>query len=451
MRKNVSFIAALIAVIAISVACAPAAPPAPPAPPPVAPAPTTAAPAAPTAAAPAAATTAPTAAPAANAPSEIVFGAALPLTGSQANPGGEFKKAYELYQKEVNAAGGINVKEFGKKIPLKLVIYDDKSDNATSVQMYEKLATEDKVNFFLGGYSTALVQAQTVVPEKYGIPYVNGGGATNAGIYDRGFKNIFGLLADIAKLSNTLSKWMIVQQDAGKLPKPLKLAIIGENSSHGVEFRKGFQDAAKAAPDRFQIVLDEAFELNLKDADPIMQKVKAANADVYIADAREADYTTLHKRYTELGLYHLVVSYGPRGTEKTPREALGAASNYIIAATWWDKSLKDAQSQAFLAKFKAAYSADPDSYYAGIGYETERTLVTAIETAGTLDRVKVRDALTNTNITPSLVVGGVIKFGPSGQIQNDYMITQNKTDGTAVIIYPPSLAQGEPVVPFPKK
>ncbi len=443
MSKQFSLIAALLIGAAIIVACAPAATPVPTSAPPTA--------AAPGPAATTAATTAPTAAPAANAPSEIVFGAALPLTGSSSNEGGEFKKAYELFQKELNASGGINVKEFGKKIPLKLIIYDDKTDATTSVQMYEKLATEDKVNFFIGGYSTPLVQAQTVVPEKYGIPYVNGGGATNAGIYDRGFKNIFGLLADIAKLSNTLAKWMATQQDAGKLPKPLKLAIIGENSSHGVEFRKGFQDAAKASPDRFQIVLDEAFELNLKDADPILQKVKAANADAFIADARVADYTTIQKRYSELGLYHQVVSYGPRGTEKPARDALGAASNYIIAATWWDKSLKDAPSQAFTKKFKDAYNADPISYFAAIGYETARTLVAAIETSGTLDRAKVREALANSNLTPSLVVGGTVKFGPSGQIQNDYMITQNAPDGSAVIVYPASLAQGDPVVPYPKK
>jgi len=200
-----------------------------------------------------------------------------------------------------------------------------------------------------------------------------------------------------------------------------------------------------------QIVLDEAFELNLKDADPIMQKVKASNADAYIADARETDYTTLHKRYTELGLYHQVVSYGPRGTEKAPREALGAASNYIIAATWWDKSFKDPQAQAFVAKFKAAYNADPDSYYAAIGYETAHTLVAAIETAGTLDRAKVREALANTNLTPSLVVGGVIKFGPNGQMQNDYLVTQNTPDGKSVIIYPTAFATGDAVVPYPKK
>ena len=164
-----------------------------------------------------------------------------------------------------------------------------------------------------------------------------------------------------------------------------------------------------------------------------------------------ADYTTIQKRYAELGLYHQVVSYGPRGTEKPARDALGASSNYIVAATWWDVSLKDAPSQDFTKKFKAAYNADPISYFAAMGYESARTLVAAIETAGTLDRAKVREALANTNLSPSLVVGGAVKFGPNGQAQNDYMVTQNATDGTAVIVFPASLAQGAPIVPFPKK
>ena len=45
--------------------------------------------------------------------------------------------------KEINEAGGIMVKAYGKKIPVKLMICDDKSDNTTSIQLYEKLVTED--------------------------------------------------------------------------------------------------------------------------------------------------------------------------------------------------------------------------------------------------------------------------------------------------------------------
>ncbi len=135
-------------------------------------------------------------------PKEIILGAALPITGGQSREGGYFKKGYEMAIKEINDAGGVMVKQYGKKIPVKLIIYDDKSDNTTSVQLYEKLVAEDKVNALLGGYGTPLITAHTVVAEKYRVPYVNGGGATGA-IYERKMKYIFGTLASIEKLAFT--------------------------------------------------------------------------------------------------------------------------------------------------------------------------------------------------------------------------------------------------------
>ena len=89
--------------------------------------------------------------------------------------------------------------------------------------------------------------------------------------------------------------WLTIQQDAGNLKKPMKIALMGENSSHGKEFRQATLAKSKASPDRFQVVMDEPFELNLKDADPLLQKVKASNADIYLADARLGDYTTIHR------------------------------------------------------------------------------------------------------------------------------------------------------------
>jgi branched-chain amino acid transport system substrate-binding protein len=412
-----------------------------------------AAPSAPAAAtnAPAAPTTAPgapTTAAAAAGPKEILLGAALPLTGGQSREGGFFKKAYEMAVKEVNAGGGIMIKEFNRKIPVRLIIYDDKSETTTSVQMYEKLATEDKVDAFLGGYSTALIQAHVVVPAKYQIPYVNGGGATGA-IYAQGNKWIFGLLASIEKLSSTLMDWLELQQDAGKLPKPSKIAMVGENTSHGVEFRKGVNDRAKAKPDRFTVVVDEAFEINAKDFSPIIAKIKTAGADIFLADARLADYTLMQRQYTEAGLYHKVVSYGPRGPEKAARDALGSASDYIVAANWWSADMTDASSKEFIAKYKAYANEDPE-WFAALGYETARVMFSALERAGSLDKTKVRDALATTNLSPSMLPGGKTYFKENGQIDNPYVMSQNMPGGKVSLIFPKDLANGEAVVPMPK-
>src|SRR5574337_786428 len=103
MRKPSLLLVTLLIGAAILIACAPSAAPAP-----------TSAP--PTSAPPPAVTSAPTqAAPAQPAPSEIVLGAALPLTGGQSREGGFLKKAYEMAVKEVNAGGGIMIKEFNRR------------------------------------------------------------------------------------------------------------------------------------------------------------------------------------------------------------------------------------------------------------------------------------------------------------------------------------------------
>jgi branched-chain amino acid transport system substrate-binding protein len=102
-------------------------------------------------------------------------------------------------------------------------------------------------------------------------------------------KYVFGTLSSIEKLAHTLMDWLSSHQDMGNLKKPMKIAVMGENTSHGKEFRQGVIDKSKGAPARFQVVMDEPFELNLMDADPLLQKLKAARADIFLADARIAE------------------------------------------------------------------------------------------------------------------------------------------------------------------
>src|SRR5205809_957295 len=75
------------------------------------------------------------------------------------------------------------------------------------------------------------------------IPYVNGGGAATA-IYKRGYKWVFGLLAPVELLAESMMKWIDAEQKAGKLPKPATIALLWENTSHGKDFRKGVTEFA---------------------------------------------------------------------------------------------------------------------------------------------------------------------------------------------------------------
>ena len=161
---------------------------------------------------------------------EILIGGTLPLTGAEARIGGFYKEGYDLALDEINQAGGVEVG--GKKLPIKLTLLDDTTNQDTAASLADKLINSDKVDFFLGTYSTALVQRQSTVAEQNKVPYLSGGGAATA-IYQRGYKWIFGALAPVELLGTTLMTWIDEQQKAGKLPRPAKVAVLWENTSHG--------------------------------------------------------------------------------------------------------------------------------------------------------------------------------------------------------------------------
>ena len=69
----------------------------------------------------------------------IVIGQAISLSGPVAQgvaiAGG---RIYTMWVEEVNKSGGIYVKEYGKKLPVEVIQYDDKSDHGTMVKNLEK-------------------------------------------------------------------------------------------------------------------------------------------------------------------------------------------------------------------------------------------------------------------------------------------------------------------------
>ena len=55
-----------------------------------------------------------------------------------------------MFEREFNKTGGVFLSSCNKKLPIKFVYYDDQSVAATAVSLYEKLATVDNVDLFVG-------------------------------------------------------------------------------------------------------------------------------------------------------------------------------------------------------------------------------------------------------------------------------------------------------------
>lgn len=382
-------------------------------------------------------------------PDEIVIGATLPLTGEESRTGEFFKEGYELAFEEVADRGGLQVGD--KKVGVSLKLLDDTTDQATAVNLAERLITNDGVDFLLGTYSTSLVEAQSTVAEQNEIPYVNGGGAATS-IYSRDYKWIFGALAPVELLARTQMDWIAEQQQAGNLPEPATIAVLWENSSHGEDYLAGIEEFAGESNGAFEVALNESFELDSKDFGALLSEVKSADVDLYMADAHLPDFITMHRQYLSSDLCHELITYGARGSESDAAEALGEDNiAYVLSAVWWHPLLaaQSAASQEFLDAFKEKYGRDPE-WYQALGYETARALFTAIEEAGSVDREAVRTALSELEME-SLVPGGTLSFPAEsgGQAQYPFLVQQNIPGKGSPIIYPEELATGEGVAPNP--
>jgi ABC-type branched-subunit amino acid transport system substrate-binding protein len=100
-------------------------------------------------------------APATEAQPRIRIGASLTQTGVDDPLGQDQLRGYQLCVKHVNEKGGV----LGRK--LELVLYDDRSDSARAVRLYEKLILQDKVDLVLGPYGSAIAGAVATVTEKH--------------------------------------------------------------------------------------------------------------------------------------------------------------------------------------------------------------------------------------------------------------------------------------------
>ena len=71
----------------------------------------------------------------------VKIGFSLSKTGMFASAIPSQLNVYELWKDEVNAAGGLDVG--GERRPIGFISYDDQSDPANAVKIYEKLITDD--------------------------------------------------------------------------------------------------------------------------------------------------------------------------------------------------------------------------------------------------------------------------------------------------------------------
>src|SRR5262249_59852094 len=114
------------------------------------------------------------------------------------------------------------------------------------------------------------------------------------------------------------------------------------------------------------MVWDRGFELNADDFSGLIKDLKAARAEIVLADTHLPDYIKIQRQYVAAKICSKVLSYGARGPEKQAAEVLGQSNvNYILSAVWWNHQLgSKGPTKPFAHFFPSKFNPQPHSSHA---------------------------------------------------------------------------------------
>ncbi len=378
-------------------------------------------------------------------PSVIKFGAAVSLTGKYAREGKFYKDGYLLWEKKVNDSGGIKVN--GKSYKVKVIIYDDESNPAKSQKLYEKLVTEDKVNFLLGPYSSGITIPDSSIAEKYKIPMIEGGGASGK-IFSRGYKYIFGTLPAAGNyFKNTIEMLHMMTYSSNNSNKVTKVAIVHSDSAFDNAVANGAAHWVKAFGLRLTGV--QEYPSGSNDLSSILTTIKKNNPDVILVAGHTHDALLFIRQAKENKVNAKLMAFTVGVQAVDFREALGKDADYMVGVTPWLPSMNFkgevfGTAAEFAKTFKDAYGYSPD-YHAASAVADALTFQHAIAKAGSLDPKKVRDAIASLDVQ---TMYGEIKFQANGQIAKGQAVIQVQ-NGKAYPVFPKQIAQKKLLYPAP--
>lgn len=359
----------------------------------------------------------------------IVIGASVSLTGRFADGGKYTQQGYQQWVDEQNAKGGL----LGR--PIELKIYDDQSDAATGVRLYERLVNEDHVDLLAGPYGSALTAPTTNVAERYKMAMICPEDAAPA-TFQRGLHSVFqGLPAAVHYVDGVM--------DMAKAKGYKTVAVVGEDSAFPHAIAAAVPDLAKK--DGMTVVYTEFYPPNNSDFSSLVQKIKAANPDVVLAGAFVPDSIGIVRGLKQVNFAPKILYEAIGGSDPAFSPAVGADAEGVMATTAWSATLKTSGNDAFVRAFIAKFNRPPD-YHSASAYSGLMVLAEAVKRAGSIDQEKIIANLYTITL-PTLLGTYKVEAGTGLQIGYQAYVLQWQ-GGKQPLIYPADRAQAKPVVPL---
>ncbi|HEU0231423.1 MAG TPA: ABC transporter substrate-binding protein [Burkholderiaceae bacterium] len=396
--------------------------------------------------------------PAPQAPAEIKIGALYASSGPFAAISMPAHMGLKLWVDEVNAKGGVMVKPYGKRIPVKLVAYDDQSNTSTAATLYNQLITQDKVNVLVADVGSVLTSMAVPIAREHKMMLFD-----LSGTGDPFFTPGNPYIALVAMPVSTVwpkSVANFLTTEGPKLGIKHIALIYATNDFSGTQakaMRKLIEDAH--AP--VKIVYDTGVPTNTSSYTVLLNSIRAAKPDAVIQLGYPGNDTAFLRNLHDSGAHFkwLFAVFPGLETEHMLKTVGVDGMKYVYTYTPPSEVEYKVTSGMTLPEFHTAWDkAYPDSkvsfgFNSVAGYTTGVVIQNTLAATNSLDQLDLRKAVFS--LSGKLkTLDGAFELDKDGAQTGEVMpLGQLVPDGKGglkfSVVYPAEAATGKPIYPAP--
>lgn len=392
---------------------------------------------------------------AAEAPAEIKIGTLYAGSGQLASASVPLHVALQWWAEGVNKDGGLFVKGFGKKIPVRLVSYDDQSSPSLAANLTNQLITQDKVDILLADSTSVMTASSVPVARDHKMLLWDvTGSSPNFFNPDNPYIVLLGLAAT-DRYPKSLADF--VSQEMPKLG--IKNVAILYNTADYTAFQAiAVRKAVQATP-ALKLVFDRGVPANTTDYTLLVNNVSAAQPDAVLEFGYPAnEIAFLHAlQDNDLKFKFMFTGYGLTEYSLMQKNGLAdtlAGSYALVSAANFVRKTNYGMN---VTQFEAAFEKYVEEkhipgvefgFNALAGYQAGLVIEKSLMVAESLDQLELRRAVFT--LSGNLeTLDGPFLLAPDGSQSGEILPLGQIIGGKAKIVFPADLADSKPIYPAP--
>jgi branched-chain amino acid transport system substrate-binding protein len=389
------------------------------------------------------------------APSEIKIGSLRASSGPFASISMPVYYSLKMWVDQKNAEGGVFVKPYNKKIPIKLITYDDQSSTATAATLYNQLITQDKVDLLISDSGSVLTSVAIPIAKEHKTFLFDVSGT--GGTFFTNDNPYIALMAD--PVSTIWPKYIADFLDSTGVAEGIKTVAIlyatNDFTTTQANAVRGFiKDAGK-----LQIVYDQGVPTTTSNYTVLINNIAAKNPDAVLHLGYAGNDIAFFRNLQDSGQkFRFVFGIYPGEEQDELTKNVGAAGltnvfSYVPPSSYSYVPNFGPTLQQFHAMWEKEHPSGSGVEFGAnaiYGYMTGLVIERALATTASLDQMAIHDAVFSltgklTTLDGSFSVNEmgaqVGEITPLGQLQAD-----DKGGLNLVVVYPPDLVTGKPII-----